>query len=124
MKIDLQNMLYERYPNLYKQHKLDMTQTCMCWGICTGNGWFNLIDDLSSKLEPLGVEAVQVKEKFGILSFYLDRYNIKAIELVNEAAERSYKICEVCGKDGELRKDLSWIRTLCEDCYSDIIKWR
>jgi len=124
MRIDLQNMLYERYPNLYKQHKLDMTQTCMCWGICAGDGWFDLIDDLSSKLEPLGVEAVQVKEKFGGLSFYLNRYPDKARDIVHKASEKSYEICEICGKDGELRRDLGWIRTLCGGCYKDEVKWK
>ena len=54
-----------------------MKETCMCWGIDTGDGWYDLIDTLCGLLQfntdrnrcPQ-VEATQVKEKYGTLSFY------------------------------------------------------
>ena len=52
MKQELQDKLFKKYPKLYRQHTLSMQETCMCWGICTGDGWFTLIDELSAKLEP------------------------------------------------------------------------
>ena len=71
MKQELQDKLFKKYPKLYRQHTLSMQETCMCWGICCGDGWFKLIDELSAKLEPYDIEAVQVKAKFGGLRFYI-----------------------------------------------------
>ena len=53
----------------------------------------------------------------------------ETVQLRNDIANivRSYEaksgsVCEKCGKAGKIRKDLRWIRTLCEDCYSDYPK--
>jgi len=32
MKLELQNKLFEKYPNIFKNKDLPMNQTCMCWG--------------------------------------------------------------------------------------------
>ena len=65
---------------LYRQAKLSMMETCMCWGICCGEGWWRPISDLSYRLECINyaikakwgfvIEAEQVKEKYGTLRFY------------------------------------------------------
>ena len=65
---------------LYRQAKLSMMETCMCWGICCGEGWYEPIKELSYRLECLNyvilpkwgfvIEAEQVKEKYGTLRFY------------------------------------------------------
>lgn len=93
---------------------------------------------------PIDIRPAQIKEKFGGLRFYYDTQNrkksIHAIDFLGEGTIRleeeetdlykevrrvvnkwediSYTICEECGKPGELRKDLPWIRVLCSDCYS------
>lgn len=115
MRKELQDKLYEDFPNLYAQKDLDMTKTCMCWGICCGDGWYDLLRELSEKLEPLGVQATQVKEKFGGLRFYLDKGNEEAWALVHKAEKESYKTCEVCGQPGRQR-GRGWVRTLCDSC--------
>ena len=68
----------EEYPKIFVQHSLPMTQTAMCWGCDCGDGWLNLIDDLCEKLQSQTdkhgapqLEALQVKEKFGGLRFYV-----------------------------------------------------
>ena len=33
MKAELQNKLFEKYPKIFGQKDLPMTQTAMCWGI-------------------------------------------------------------------------------------------
>ena len=73
MNAEKENYLYETYPSLYRQHTLSMEQTCMCWGFECGDGWFDIINNLSQKLVEIAttVEAVQVKEKFGGLRFYI-----------------------------------------------------
>lgn len=46
MRAELQEKLYKKYPKIFKQKDLPMTETCMCWGISCGRGWYNLIDCL------------------------------------------------------------------------------
>ena len=40
----LQQELYDRYPKIFIQKDLPMTETCMCWGISTGDGWYRILD--------------------------------------------------------------------------------
>lgn len=67
--------MMKRFPHLYADRDAPMTQTCMCWGIECGPGWYDLLYELSAKLEALilkmpleaqeHVKASQVKEKCG-----------------------------------------------------------
>jgi len=52
MKEELDNKLVKAFPLLYGDRYGDKTETLMCWGF-PGDGWFDIIWDLSSKLEPL-----------------------------------------------------------------------
>ena len=67
------------------------------------------------------LEAVQVKEKFGTLRFYLSGYptnpitDAKIHAYINFAENMSACTCEVCGSPGT-QKGRSWITTICEDC--------
>ena len=119
MKPELEEKLYEKYPNLYKQRFLSPTQSCMCWGIDCGDGWFDIIDELSAKLEPLGIEAVQVKQKFGGLRFYVEKGTEEIQDMIDAAEEKSYTICEACGTSGTVR-GIVWITTLCDNCWNKI----
>ena len=116
--------LLKDFPKLYRQYNLPMTETCMCWGFDCEDGWFDLIYDLSQKLEIVNpeCEASQVKEKFGGLRFYTDSCNEEGHKLIREYQAKSYTICEVCGKPGKLREDIGWIRTLCEKHYERVKK--
>jgi len=124
-KLELE--LVKKYPNLFRDYGGDMKKTCMVWGFCHGNGWYNIIDNIGSRLSELNLEdkviAIQVKEKFGGLRFYygvdttdIDNSEYKKIEkIITEAEKESYKTCEVCGAKGEQRGK-AWIRTLCDKC--------
>ncbi len=57
--------------------------------------------------------AVQVKEKFGTLRFYVDRGNDRIYNLINFAEAMSSRTCEECGAVGKERYG-GWIRTLCD----------
>lgn len=120
MKEELELKLVKKYPNLYRQYKGNPSETCMHWGFVCGNGWFDLIDKLSEKLSKFeGVEAAQVKEKFGGLRFYIDGTTKKNREEVHNltmnAEIESFTICENCGNPGE-RRSGNWVRTLCDEC--------
>jgi len=113
--------LLDNFPNLYKNYGGDPRYTCMAWGFSCGDGWFNILKELSEKLEPLGVVAEQVKEKFGGLRFYVGAVNKdvwdEVANYIREAEARSVETCERCGESGENRGGLyGWITTLCEKC--------
>ena len=83
------------------------------------NGWFELIKELIEDLISLGwdKQTCQVKEKFGGLRFYINGGSDEIFNKITEAERKSYEICEETGKPGELRKDLGWYRTLCDEEY-------
>ena len=53
MNEELTKRLYDKFPLLYGDKDGQMTTTAMCWNFECGDGWFDIIWDLSSKLEPL-----------------------------------------------------------------------
>lgn len=111
-------LLVEKYPNLYQGYNnRDPRRNLMCFGFECGDGWFNIIDDLSAKLEPLGVVAVQVKEKFGTLRFYVGGATDEVFDMIDAAEKLSETTCEKCGNPGRLRTE-GWMYTNCDWCES------
>lgn len=118
MRKDLQDKLYAKYPGLFAQKDLPMTETGMCWGVECGDGWFKIIDEACEELSKLqGIQFSQVKEKFGGLRLYLDTYDEGGVadKIIHKAEKESYKTCENCGKPGKPNKS-GWISTLCTSC--------
>ena len=50
MRKDLDEALCAKYPLIFQDRNADMRTTAMCWGFECGDGWYNLIDVLCSKL--------------------------------------------------------------------------
>lgn len=50
MRIELDEQLCAKYPLIFKDRNEGMRTTAMCWGICTGDGWYNIIDVLCGLL--------------------------------------------------------------------------
>ena len=136
MTEELQNKLYEAYPKIFVEKDLPMSRTCMCWGICIDDGWFQIFDTMCNKLQEysdkMGVQVIaqQVKEKIGELRFYycvihtvenistdLDKQINKEIDKIVEEAEIACsKTCEQCGKPGKNIAVRGWYQTTCEEC--------
>ena len=57
--------------------------------------------------------AVQVKEKFGGLRFYVQAATDKHYNFISFAESMSYRTCEDCGAPGKTYTD-GWHRTLCD----------
>ena len=129
MDKELDKRLVEEFPNLYKNRNASPQTTCMCWGFTCGDGWFELIYDLSSKLEDLILQlpesekqecaAAQCKEKFGGLRFYIDGATEEMHDLISEAEDLSFHICEFCGAKGKRENLKGWITTVCEEHAKD-----
>jgi len=83
-----------------------------------GKGWSKLLDDIYEKLYELDYDdwaISDVKEKYGTLRVYAYNLTGDVDDFIWEKEKESSKVCEYCGKPGEMR-NLSWIKTLCEDC--------
>lgn len=134
----LQNKLFKKYPSIFQDRKKSIKESCMPWGISTGDGWFNLIDSICSSLKNIennnkGIKIIaeQVKQKFGTLRFYyrIDGSPERAIEGVNQinrihgqvdgimmlAHFMSEKICEDCGNPATMQTR-GYISNICDDC--------
>lgn len=138
MDVEKQNEFFKRFPNLFIERNLPATQTCMCWGIDVGNGWFDLLWKLCEKLEKFnGLVFTQVKEKLGGLRVYYRlesksrlffrginskskrkiKRRYKTIDyLIGQTERMSFKICEFCGKTADSKSKGYWDPTSCETC--------
>jgi hypothetical protein len=140
MDQELENKLYEKYPQFFVNKDKTPMQSPMCFGIETGNGWHEIISSLcwmikqhednkewrkkyleendpeKLKQEPeyFPVKFDQIKEKYGTLRVYFSGGDEYVKGLVSMAEAISGKICEVCGNKGKSSGG-GWITTLCEE---------
>ena len=70
MREELDLKLCEKYPLLFKDRNAPMTQTCMCWGFCCGDGWYDLIDTLCALLYS---DYNQAKDRYESIKEYFDK---------------------------------------------------
>lgn len=145
MREELDNLLCEKYPKIFKDRNAPMNETAMCWGFSHGDGWYNIIDNLCAciqnhidwaeasrereinKGKETGepghprtphveqVVAIQVKEKFGTLRFYYSGGDDAIDGMVRMAEAMSSVTCEECGNPGKSRSG-GWIHTYCTPC--------
>lgn len=81
------------------------------------DGWLAITKSLIEDLIALGwdKQLYQAKEKFGGGRFYIGGATKEIFERIMKWERDSIQICEVCGKEGKLRGDRSWIQTLCDE---------
>ncbi|MFL9906762.1 hypothetical protein [Paraburkholderia sp. RL17-337-BIB-A] len=123
MNLDLEKSILIEHPTIYRllEPRFGDGQRFEC-----GDGWYNLIAQLSSRLEGearrsgnADLVVVQVKEKFGALRVYC-RGSVTANvpDGVADAERQSVRTCELCGSLGTLREGAGsqYLRTLCASC--------
>ena len=125
MNEELTKKLYEDYPEIFQYNKGKCDPMLpMAFGFECGDGWYKIIDHCCRMIQydidhnkKEQVVAVQVKEKFGGLRFYVDGANEKAYDIIRFFESLSYRICEKCGKsDAKTESKEHWIRTRCDKC--------
>ncbi|MDR2572363.1 MAG: leucine-rich repeat domain-containing protein [Oscillospiraceae bacterium] len=94
--------------------------------------------------QTVDLTIAQIKEKFGTLRFYYSigdedpgihafdflgsgtslrlspgrtEFQREIRDIVSKWEKESASVCEKCGVAGQVRGDLGWIRTMCNDCY-------
>lgn len=94
------------------------------FGFECGDGWADLLVELCQNIQKCldafprdrveDVVALQVKEKYGTLRFYLSCYD-ETIELyIKDAEKKSACTCEQCGEPGKMRGKI-WLYTACDE---------
>ena len=137
MRKELEEQLYAIDPVFFRQKDLDMTQTCMCWGIECGDGWYEPIKKLVEKtavlnrvLAPLNlcINASQIKSKFAEFRCYwvpnvlndkvdfplsdeqmaiMDTVHHLMDDAVSGCEEECNRTCELCGKNDTFKDGIS-----------------
>jgi hypothetical protein len=125
MRDELEAALLQKYPKIFDKN----------FYFSCGDGWFNIIDTLCAVIqgnmankrysfkeitdeefeEEYHTRAVQVKEKFGGLRFYVDNGDDYTYGAITHAESISMRTCELCGNPG-IRRAGPWIRVRCDAC--------
>jgi len=134
MKKELQQNLFAACPLFYRYQDKGERKTklhnLMELGMCCGDGWYQLLLDVSMKIETVaeqmklqGVQenclpvAVWVREKYGELCIHVDNETSDINELLEKAEALSATTCEVCGSEGKMRQR-GWFSCLCDRCVN------
>lgn len=119
--------LRKSFPLLYKHYV----------GFECGPGWYDILYRLSIKIERILEEvaearksvegeewenlemyAVQVKEKYGTLRFYMSCETDDISNLIEQAEALSSQTCENCGALAKMR-GTRWMEVKCDDCFKE-----
>ena len=131
MKEELEQKLFDKYPKLFELK--ESRESCMCYGITCGDGWYNILETLCRKLDSYNekkskqdaeyepVKFDQIKEKFGQLRIYTLGGDITTYSLISFADTLSGITCESCGSPGKMRTK-GWWSVRCENCESEYKK--
>ena len=65
MKTELQQKIFDKYPKIFGDRTKPMTETCMCWGLEVGDGWYDLIDILCEALTNTYTTSIELDEEDG-----------------------------------------------------------
>ena len=129
MKPELEQQLYDEFPDLFADRNKPETRSLMCYGVGVGDGWYNILHRLCEKIIEIDTNKkfrfFQIKEKFGQLRIYGadDGGTLKIYDLISQAENESSKTCEYCGTIEDVTSSGRWIKTLCAECRKDN-KWR
>jgi hypothetical protein len=91
-----------------------------------GPGWYSIIHDLSLEIEQIlnenplfsEIHAVQIKQKYGTLRFYMSEDVLRITNLIQDAEALSSQTCETCGKPGKMR-GRHWFEVKCDECFKE-----
>lgn len=133
MNSKLENYLYEKYPEIFKNHTKSMQESCMCWGCSCGDGWILLLDRLCSQIQSHiknQHKEVEMYEKWEMKDILEGKPTIPRPEWAKEKIPQVHfeQVKEkfgalriyIRGGDDEIRHMIDFVeslsRSICEDC--------
>lgn len=126
MKKELDDALCKDFPSIFKDR--GNRNSIMQWGFSCNDGWYALIRNLcflimedckgtTEKPAQKPPVAIQVKEKFGRLRFYVKNATDTQRNFIRFAESMSNHICEYCGTTADVFQTTNgWVRTTCKTC--------
>lgn len=88
-------------------------------------GWQSIIGGLSFQIENIlkksgetDMYAVQVKQKYGTLRFYMSKVTPEIADLISDTEALSSQRCELCGHFGKMR-GAHHIVVRCDKCFKE-----
>jgi hypothetical protein len=133
MRNELTQKLYDVFPMFFTGWNDTEDGTHYYISLDCGDGWFDIIYKMCLELEEIikispddkDFRFLQIKEKFaGLRAYYTGYVNPKIDDIVCDAEDESYKICEICGREGKERVAGMWVMTRCDFCWSETLKQR
>ena len=94
--------------------------------ISIGDGWMPLVRNLAGYLRDMAADArqpppraLQVKEKFGGLRYYVDHPTDEQARVIQFAEMLSFSVCEHCGTMAGVAVEGGWRKALCQRCRGE-----
>ena len=85
------------------------------------DGWLPIVEEMLEYLKDFPIRILQIKEKFGQLRVYYEydtpvthEQGILISRILQDAADKAAKTCEICGKPGKLKND-THMRVGCDE---------
>ena len=99
------------------------------FGVECDKGWYDIIKPLFDYIEEYNkknpdneIEVLQVKEKFGMLCYYISHGDKVLYDMIDKAEKESWKTCEHCGSKENVIHTDRWIWTVCKNCLKESVK--
>ena len=113
MDSQLENKLYERFPDLYREKTAPLESSKMAWGVQCGDGWYKLIYELSTNIAKIATEgeyspAISQISRHEDGTLYVDVRNVTPpiADIVTTARETSRLTCESCSYSPALLREV------------------
>ena len=97
------NELYEKFPHLYRERTAPLESSGMGWGFGCENGWYNIIYEMSKKIDKISTEgehapAISLVSRHEDGTLYVAVSNITppVADIVTRATAQSRLTCEFC----------------------------
>jgi len=118
MDSQLENKLYEKFPDLYREKTASLESSKMPWGVQCGAGWYKIIYDLSTNIAKIATKgeyspAISQISRHEDGTLHVDVRNVTPpiADIVTTARDASKLTCENCSYSPAILREAKAPRT-------------